>query len=109
MNEIAEASKTAHEGFMLFGIDSAYYFLTGIGAFVLFFRLEKNNVRTFEVVGYINPKWKPHPLCRFSEAIIFCVLGAIVGTAITHPINPQQAIFAGLGWTGLLTKTSTNH
>lgn len=93
-------------GCSFFGIIWSYYLLCGIGAFVLFFKLQKKGSPIFEVIGYLNPKWADSPFCRFFEALLFAVLGAIIGTIITQPGNPQQAIAAGLGWTGLLSKTT---
>jgi hypothetical protein len=92
---------------ILFGIEWSHYLLCGIGAFVFFFKLQHKGSPIFEVIGYINPRWKDHPICRFPEAVLFSVLGTIIGTIITHPSNAQQAIAAGLGWTGILTKSAT--
>jgi len=36
--------------------------------------------------------------------VIFCLIGAVIGTILTEPTNAQQALAAGLGWTGLLAK-----
>ena len=38
------------------------------------------------------------------EFVIFVVLGCVVGIGIVKPMNPQQAITAGLAWTGALAR-----
>jgi len=103
----AEVVATAVKGGrMLFGISVTYYLLCGIGAFVLFFKLQKKGAPVFEVITYINPAYGSSPWCRLLEALVFSALGALIGTIITQPGNPQQAIVAGLGWTGLLSKST---
>lgn len=102
-NVIANA---VSESTQFFEIEKSYYVLCGIGAFVLFFKLQKKGRPVFEVIGHIFPEWSSSPCCRVLEAAIFVFLGAIIGTLIAQPGNPQQAIAAGLGWTGLLSKTS---
>jgi hypothetical protein len=92
----------------VFGIDAWYYFFCFVAAFVLFFKLHKDGEPPFAVIGHINPSWKDSPWGRFWEAIIFALLGAVVGTLITVPASPAQAIAAGLGWTGLLSSASPN-
>lgn len=89
--------------FQVFGIEISYYVLCLIGAFVLYFmKMDFKSTQGFEVIGRINPKYKENPWCKFGEALIFSVLGAIIGTILTSPTNPQQAIVAGLCWTSLL-------
>lgn len=88
----------------IFGIKICHYLVCAIGAFILFFKLAKKGQVIFEVIGYINPKWSESAWCRIFEAAIFTILGAFVGSILTQPTNPQQALAAGLGWTGLLSK-----
>ena len=108
MSETEVPVEAVQQVCMLFGIEWTCYLLCGIGAFVLFFKLQQKGPPIFEVIGYINPSWRGNPICRFLEAVLFSLLGAIIGTVITHPSNAQQAIVAGLGWTGLLTKSKAN-
>jgi len=91
---------------MFLGIELRYYVLCGIGAFVLFFKFAKTGQSVFDVIKYLNPSWSDRFLGRFSEAIVFIFLGALIGTIMTQPTNEQQAITAGLGWTGLLGKVN---
>lgn len=86
-----------------FNILPAYYFLCGIGALVLFFKMQQGRGKAiFSVISYINPEWGNSVTGRLFEAFMFAALGAVVGTIIAQPVNPQQAIAAGLGWTGLI-------
>jgi hypothetical protein len=87
---------------MIFDIKYSFYLLGAISSFVLFFYLQKHGKVVFEVLGYINPKWKNKPWCRFFEVLIFTTLGSMLAIILIEPSNPQQAIFAGLGWTGIL-------
>jgi len=91
---------------MLFGIRYSFYILSAISSFVLFFILHQRGKIVFEVLGYINPNWKNNSWCRFFEAIIFAILGALLATVFVQPSNEQQAIFAGMGWTGLFNAIS---
>jgi hypothetical protein len=90
----------------MFGIDRSYYFLCFIAAFVLFFRLHKNGEPPFAIIGHINPAWGESAWGKLCEAMIFAILGALIGTVLTIPTSPAQAIAAGLGWTGLLSATA---
>ena len=86
-----------------FGIEPSYYFLCGAGALVLFFKMQSGRSKpVISILGYIHPPLVDNPLGRVLEAILFALLGALLGTLIAQPINPQQAIVAGLGWTGLI-------
>ena len=38
------------------------------------------------------------------ELVLFVALGVIVGIGVTAPVNPSQAISAGLAWTGALCR-----
>ena len=90
------------EKIVIFDISGAYYFLCFVSAFVLFFRLHKDGEPPFAVIGHINPAWGESPWGKFAEAMLFALFGAVIGTVITVPTSPAQAISAGLGWTGLL-------
>lgn len=95
-----EANQTKY-----FGVERELFFLCFIGAFVLFFKLQKEDNPTLTILAAIEPAWKDNRLARISDALIFAVLGALIAGVITQPTNPQQAIAAGLGWTGLLSKS----
>ncbi|QYJ77344.1 hypothetical protein [Shewanella acanthi] len=92
----------------LFDIELAYYILCFVAAFVLFFKLHKDGEPPFAVLGYINPDAAQSAYGRFFEAILFAALGALIGTLLTIPTSPAQAIAAGLGWTGLLSATNSS-
>ena len=40
------------------------------------------------------------------EFAVFIALGCFVGIGITDPKNPQQALTAGLAWTGVFSSSS---
>ncbi|MFC6631836.1 hypothetical protein [Microbulbifer taiwanensis] len=94
--------------YKLFDIETGYYVLCFVAAFVLFFKLHKDGEPPFAVLGYINPSASESAFGRFFEAILFATLGALIGTALTIPTSPAQAIAAGLGWTGLLSATNSS-
>jgi len=86
----------------MFEIAFQYYLLCGVGAFVLHFKLKTAGRVVIEFLPHINERWRDSTLAKFLDAILFTAVGALIGTVLTHPINPQQAIVAGLGWTGLV-------
>ncbi len=86
-----------------FEIPLEYYFVSWIGAFVLYFRLKSTGRSIIRLLPHINNKWKDLPWVNFLDALIISLLGAVIGTIITEPSSPQQAITTGLGWTGLLS------
>ncbi|MDY6988451.1 MAG: hypothetical protein SWQ30_10380 [Thermodesulfobacteriota bacterium] len=85
-------------------IELSYYVVCGIAALVLFFRLQNVGQPVIEIVKYVNPKWGDSTGGRIVDALLFASFGAVIGTLVTQPTNPQQAVAAGLGWTGLLSK-----
>lgn len=87
---------------MLLDINISLYIVSAIGAFVLYFTMQAKGNITVEILAFINPNWKESPWCRFFESIIFSLLGSFIAVLLTQPSNYQQAIAAGLGWTGLL-------
>jgi|DeeseametaMP1786_FD_contig_21_1475708_length_394_multi_8_in_0_out_0_1 hypothetical protein len=90
----------------MFKIDISYYLICFVAAFALYFKLHEKGNPPVRVVAHINPAWADSGWGRFFEAIIFALLGAILGTLITSPNTPAQAVSAGLGWTGLLSSAS---
>ncbi len=86
-----------------FGIEYSYFLLSGAGALVLFFKMQSGRSKPgISILGYIHPPLESNPFGRVLEALLFASLGALLGTIIAQPVNPQQAIAAGLGWTGLI-------
>jgi len=59
-----------------------------------------------EFLPHINPKWKGSTITRIIDMLLFTVVGAFIGTIFTQPTTAQQALAAGLGWTGLLSSVS---
>lgn len=87
-------------------IDISYYLICFVAAFALYFKLHEKGNPPVRVVAHINPIWADSGWGRFSEAVIFAALGAIIGTLLTSPATPAQAVAAGLGWTGLLSSSA---
>lgn len=38
------------------------------------------------------------------EFLVFVAVGCVVGIGVMKPVNPQQAITAGLAWTGVFVR-----
>ena len=79
-------------------------FFTAVGASVLWTRWGKTKLKAFILSDLLdllplNRTWR-----NAIEFLVFIVLGVIVGIGATAPVNPQQAIAAGLGWTGLFAQ-----
>jgi len=57
---------------------------------------------------FLLPDVLPHLPSERAQAVleffVFLAMGCIVGIAFTNPTNAQQAITAGMGWTGVLVK-----
>jgi len=56
-----------------------------------------------EFVAHIFPKLKDSPVATVIDVVLFAVFGSLFATTFTQPESAQQALAAGLGWTGLLT------
>jgi hypothetical protein len=78
------------------------------GVFILYSRWGKDSLRlyvprdllrTWHLGADLNARW---------EFALFMVIGAAIAVLFTHPTTPQQAISAGLGWTGLLAAPEAN-
>lgn len=91
----------------MLGIAISYYLICFVAAFALYFKLHEKGNPPVRVVAHINPGWADSGWGRFFEAVIFAILGAILGTLLTSPATPAQAVAAGLGWTGLLSSASS--
>jgi len=78
-----------------------------MGAFVLFFKIQSQGGQVIGVIGFLQPSWLKTGWGRLLEALIFSIIGGFLGTIITGPVSESQALVAGLGWTGLLSKAGT--
>ena len=88
----------------MFNVPLAYYIGCWLGALALYFKqLNINKTKVMQFLQIINKNWEGQPLAVVLDAIIFSTIGTILGIGFTQPINLQQAIAAGIGWTGLLS------
>jgi uncharacterized membrane protein YbjE (DUF340 family) len=85
------------------GIRIGFMVICWVSSLVLYFHLVSNNRPILRLLPLLNKDWKGKPLAIVLDALIVTVVGAVIGTIITNPVNAQQAIATGLGWTGLLS------
>ncbi len=88
---------------MILEIPIEHYLVCWVGSFILYFQLKTKNKPVLKVLPHINENWEDKPIALFIDALFITTVGALIGTIATQPINAQQAIAAGLGWTGLLS------
>jgi hypothetical protein len=86
----------------LFKIPLDYYIVCWTGAVVLFFRLRSDGRPVMEFLPHLIPRLQGSTTARILDFIFFSLIGALIGTILTQPSNVQQALAAGLGWTGLV-------
>lgn len=74
---------------------------TAVGTAVLYAKL--NSRKTQQKIYALTPileRWVPDEKVRYAlEPLVFIVLGTAVGLFFGQPVNPAQAIAAGLGFT----------
>lgn len=87
----------------LFGISLTHYAISAIGAFVLYALLRTNGRTILRFIGHGSEDWRNRAYVQVADAILFVLVGSMVATIFTDPTTPQQALAAGLGWTGLLS------
>jgi len=63
----------------MFDIDFGYYIVTGIGAFMLYFKLKSDGKDVIEFLPVIKKEWKLNTKAKFLDAIIFTIMGALIG------------------------------
>lgn len=97
----------AEEAITLSGIPLGFYVVCWVGSLVLYFQMKSTNKSVIKFLPHINQTWSNNPWALFFDALLVTIVGAYVGTVITEPINVQQALAAGLGWTGLLSIVSS--
>ena len=77
---------------------------TSIGAAIFWGKWGKAKLKAYVLSDLVNllpcnQKWR-----GIIEFVIFVALGCLVGVAVVQPTNAAQALTAGLGWTGLVSK-----
>ena len=77
---------------------------TFIGALILWCREGPGKLKIYYFSEIVD-RLPLHPNARyFIQLLLFLTVGTIVGLALTQPVNPRQAITAGLAWTALFSK-----
>ena len=77
-----------------------------LGATVLWIKNGYSGQHIFGVAPLTDLFFPAGKCLRFRaivEFVLFVVIGVIMSITLTQPGNAQQAVAAGLGWTGLLT------
>ncbi len=76
---------------------------TAIGAMVLWGTWGKTKLRAFVLSNIVRLflTGRAETVVEFS---IFVIVGCVVGIGLVKPVNPQQAITAGLAWTGAFVR-----
>jgi hypothetical protein len=75
-----------------------------IGVIVLWCKTSKTNRNIYGLSPVLELFFGDGHLRSIIELIIFIVLGCLVSDGLVVPTTAAQAIAAGLGWTGLMTK-----
>ena len=83
-------------------IEFQHYIISGVGAITLYFKLKSSGKDVIQFLPHFKSSWAEAPFARLIDALLFTLIGALIGTILTQPETPQQALAAGLGWTGLI-------
>lgn len=81
-------------------------FFTAVGVIVLWSKMGRKRIKTYALSRLIKVLGFSDRPAIVLEFLVFVGLGTVVAVAIVQPTNAQQAFAAGLGWTGLLTKST---
>lgn len=76
---------------------------TAIGAMVLWGTWGRTKLKAF-VLSSIIRLFLTGRAEAVVEFVVFVILGCIIGIGVVRPVNPQQAITAGLAWTGVFAR-----
>jgi hypothetical protein len=77
---------------------------TAIGAAVYWGKAGRTKLRAYYLSDLIAKLPINENARAVLEFLVFVALGSLVGVAVVQPLNPTQAITAGLGWTGLFAR-----
>jgi len=78
-------------------------FFAALGALSLWVKLAHEKRKAYAWSALLE-QFVPNEKIRvIVEIFVFVSVGAIVSSAVVRPINPAQAIAAGIGWTGFLS------
>jgi len=76
------------------------------GVLILYARWGKNALRIYVPRDVVQTFHLSADSNTRLEFVIFLVLGSVIAVLFADPQSPQQAISAGLGWTGLIAAPS---
>lgn len=90
-------------GFDVPSFDAWKIVYTAIGASIYWGMWGRTKLRPYVLPDILEHlPWKNvHPLIEFA---IFLTLGCLVGIGFANPSTPQQALTAGMGWTGVFAR-----
>lgn len=92
----------------LFNYDIDLYLVSGIGAFILYFKLLSTDQITLNIIKHFDSKFSKTSIGKLLETIVFVILGSLIGVILIQPENYQQAFTSGLSWTTLIAVGSNN-
>jgi hypothetical protein len=75
-----------------------------VGVIVLWSKTSKTQRNVYGLTAVVEMVFASEKVRGFVELIVFLSIGCIISHGIVAPTTPAQAVAAGLGWTGLMTK-----
>ena len=90
----------------IFALEPMIY--TGVGVVVFWVKLGDQRVKVFGVSRVLEQVGVSTRTSIIVEFFTVLALGIVVATAFIQPATAEQAIAAGLGWTGLATQTPSS-
>ena len=86
--------------------DLSSILFTGCGVILLWSKMGRKGIKPYALSKLIELFRLSKRATIIWEFLVFLALGIIVAIAIVQPTNAPQAIAAGLGWTGMFTRTA---
>ena len=81
---------------------------TGLGVVILWFRLGQERIRVVGVSSVLEQVGVSKSTSIVAEFLFVLVAGIVVVMTFVQPTTAEQAIAAGLGWTGLVGQTPSS-
>ena len=75
-----------------------------VGVIVLWSKTSKTQRNVYGLTAVVEMIFSNERVRGVVELIVFLTIGCIISHGIVAPTTPAQAVAAGLGWTGLMTK-----
>jgi len=75
-----------------------------VGVIVLWCKTSKANRNIYALSPVVAMFLKNEKAKSIIELIVFLSIGCLICQGLIVPTTPAQAVAAGLGWTGLMTK-----